>query len=178
MASGLLFADNSILYRNIYLIRGCFILQEELAGLGHQEADWQMKFNVAKCSSMREARRLGRRPILFDYSLHNQALESVRSAKYLGIPISDNMDWGQNISEISSGATRTLCFLPRNLAFAPGSPGKVVCRALVSAWAGVCSARLEPLLWALDWSGRESSGDSSLLDLQEMVKHKWCLRDA
>ena len=39
--------------------------------------------------------------------------------KYLGITISDNMDWGQHISEISSNATKTLGFLRRNLAFAP-----------------------------------------------------------
>ena len=46
-----------------------------------------------------------------DYSLHNQTLENVQSAKYLGIIISDNMDWGQHISEISSKATKTLGFL-------------------------------------------------------------------
>ena len=54
--------------------------------------------------------------ILFDYSLHNQTLENVQSAKDLGITISDNMDWGQHISEISSKATKTLGFLCRNLA--------------------------------------------------------------
>ena len=39
--------------------------------------------------------------ILFDYSQHNQTLENVQSAKYLGITITDNMDWGQHVSEIS-----------------------------------------------------------------------------
>ena len=52
-----------------------------------------------------------------DYSFHNQTVENVQSAKYLGI--SDNMDWGQHISEISPKATETLGFLCRNLAFAP-----------------------------------------------------------
>ena len=33
--------------------------------------------------------------VLFDYSLHNQTLENVQSAKYFGITITDNMDWGQ-----------------------------------------------------------------------------------
>ena len=40
--------------------------------------------------------------IPFDYSLHNQILENVQSVKYLGITITENMDCGQNISEISS----------------------------------------------------------------------------
>ena len=52
-----------------------------------------------------------RQQILFDYSLHNQTLENVQSAKYLGIhvTISDNMDWGQHISENSSKATKSTC---------------------------------------------------------------------
>ena len=37
--------------------------------------------------------------ILFDYSLHNQTLENVQLAKYLGITITDNMDWGPHVSE-------------------------------------------------------------------------------
>ena len=55
----------------------------------------------------------------FDYSLHNQTLENVQSTKYLGITSTDNMDWGQQISEISSKAkSKSLGFLCRNLAFA------------------------------------------------------------
>ena len=69
--------------------------------------------------------------ILFDYSLHNQTLKNVQSAKYLGITISDNMDWGQHISEISSKATKTLGFLRRNLAFAPRSTKEVAYKTLV-----------------------------------------------
>ena len=37
-------------------------------------------------------------------------MENVQSAKYLGIPITENMDWGQHISDISSKATKTLVF--------------------------------------------------------------------
>ena len=80
---------------------------------------------MAKCHSMRVTRHQHHKQILFDYSLHNQTLENVQSAKYLGITISDNMDWGQHISEISSKATKTLGFLRRNLAFAPRSTNEV-----------------------------------------------------
>ena len=71
--------------------------------------------------------------ILFDYSLHNQTLENVQSAKYIGITISDNMDWGQHISEIYCKATKTLGFLRRGLAFAPGSVKEVACKNLVQS---------------------------------------------
>ena len=69
--------------------------------------------------------------VLFDYSLHNQTLENVQSAKYFGITITDNMDWGQHVSEISSKATETLGFPRRNLAFAPRSTKEVAYKTLV-----------------------------------------------
>ena len=100
-----LFADDCVLYRNIHSLQDCLTLQEDLTSLFQWEADWQMKFNVAKCHSMRVTRHQHQKQILFDYSLHNQTLENVQSAKYLGITITDNMDWGQHVSEISSKAT-------------------------------------------------------------------------
>ena len=90
-----------------------------------------MKFNLAKCHSMRVARHQHHKQIFFDYSIHNQTLENVQSAKYLGITITDNMDWGQHVSEISSKATKTLGFLCRNLAFAPRSTKEVAYKTLV-----------------------------------------------
>ena len=90
-----------------------------------------MKFNVAKCHSLRVTRHQHHKQILFDYSLHNQTLENFQSVNYLGITISDNMDWGQHISEISSKATKTLGFLRRNLAFAPRSTKEVAYKTSV-----------------------------------------------
>ena len=57
--------------------------------------------------------------IHFDYSYHQEKLEQVHSAEYLGNPISYDLDRDQHISEISCKATKTLGFLWRNLAFAP-----------------------------------------------------------
>ena len=87
-----LFAFDCVLYRNIHSIQDCLTLQEDLTSLGQWEVDWQMKFNVAKCHSMRVTWHQHHKQILFDYSLHNQTLENVQSAKYLGITITDNMD--------------------------------------------------------------------------------------
>ena len=85
----------------------------------------------SKCHSISVTRHQHHKQILFDYSLHNQTLQNVQSAKYLGIIITDNMDWGQNVSEISSKATKTLGFLHRNLAFAPRSTKEVAYKTLV-----------------------------------------------
>ena len=98
-----LFADDCVLYRNMHSLQDCLILQEDLSSLGQWEANWQMKFNVAKCHPLRVTQH--HKQILLAYSLQNQTLENVQSAEYLGITITDNMDLGQHVSEISSKAT-------------------------------------------------------------------------
>ena len=90
-----------------------------------------MKFNVAKCHSMRVTRHLPNKQILFNYTLQDEILEQVRSAKYLGITITDNLDWGQHISEVTAKATRTLGLLRRNLAFAPRQTKEAAYKILV-----------------------------------------------
>ena len=100
-----LFADDCVLYRNINSLTDCQILQEDLNSLAQWETDWQMKFNVAKCHSMRVTRHLPSNQIHFNYSLH--------------------------ISEISCKATKTLGFLRRNLALAPWHTKEVAYKTLV-----------------------------------------------
>ena len=80
---------------------------------------------------MRVTRQLHHKQIYFDYSLHNQTLENVQLAKYLGITITDSIDWIQHVSEISSKATKTLGFLRKNLAFASRSAKEAANKTLV-----------------------------------------------
>ena len=72
-----LFADDCVLYRNIESPTDCQILKDDLNSLAQWEADWQMKFNVAKCHSMRVTRHPPDKHIQFDYTLHQQRLEQV-----------------------------------------------------------------------------------------------------
>ena len=87
-----LFTYDCILYRNINSLADCQILQ--------RETDWQMKFNVAKWHSMRVTRHFNQ--IHYNFTLHQQTLEQVR---YLGLTITDNLEWGQHVSKISCKAT-------------------------------------------------------------------------
>ena len=80
---------------------------------------------------MRVTRHPPDKHIQFDYTLHQQRLEQVQSAKYLGLTITDDLDWGQHISEISAKATKTLGFLRCNLAFAPRHTKEVAYKTLV-----------------------------------------------
>ena len=60
-----------------------------------------------------------------------QTLEQVRSAKYLGLTITDDLKWGPHVFEISCKATKTLGFLRRNLALAPRHTKEVAHKTLV-----------------------------------------------
>ena len=86
-----LFADDCVLYRNIKSPLDCQILQDDLNSLAKWEMDWQMKFNVSKCHSMRVTRLHPSRHIEFNYTLHQQTLEQVQSAKYIGLTITDDL---------------------------------------------------------------------------------------
>ena len=69
--------------------------------------------------------------IIHDYSLRNQVLENVPSAKYLGITITDDLDWGQHINNVTRKTTRTLGFLRRSLTLAPKEIKVAAYQALV-----------------------------------------------
>ena len=117
--------------KNIKSPMDCQILQDDLNYLAQWETDWQTKFNVAKCHSMRVTQHLPENQIRFKCSLHQHKLEQVQSAKYLGITITDNLNWGQHVSEISCKATKTMGFLRRNLALALRHTKEVAYKTLV-----------------------------------------------
>ena len=177
-----LFADDCVLYRNIHSLQDCLILQKDLDSLGIWEADWQMKFNVAKCHSMRVTRHYSHKQIIHDYTLHQQTLENVQSAKYLGITITENMDWGQHISDISSKATKTLGFLRRNLAFAPRSTKEVAYKTLVRPkleyaapiWSPYCKTQIQQVekvqRTAARWTCRRWRNTSSVGEMLDELQ--------
>ena len=90
-----------VLYSNIHF------LQEDPDSLALWEADWQVKFYVAKCHSMRVTRHYSNNQILHDFTLQQQTLENVQSTKHIGITITENMDWVKHIFDISSNGKAT-----------------------------------------------------------------------
>ena len=72
-----------------------------------------MQFHPGKCQVIQITRN--RTPIRHDYILHGHILESVHSAKYLGVTLTSDLRWNQHIGNITQKANRTLGFLRRNL---------------------------------------------------------------
>ena len=54
-------------------------------------------------------------PVMSSYLMHNQKLESVDAAKYLGVNISKDLSWNSHIINITKSANRTLGFVKRNV---------------------------------------------------------------
>ena len=53
---------------------------------------------------------LKKRPVQFCYKLHNHILEKVKSSKYLGITIQNNLKWDQHINSVSKKSNQSLGF--------------------------------------------------------------------
>ena len=72
-----LFADDCVLYRNIKSPLDCHIFQDDLNSLAKWETDWQMKFNVSKCHSMRVTRLHPSNHIRFSYTQEMEELDEL-----------------------------------------------------------------------------------------------------
>ena len=72
-----------------------------------------MEFNQSKCQVVHITR--SRRPINTSYSMHGQALDSVDSARYLGVDITSDLNFTQHINGTTSNASKSLGYLKRNI---------------------------------------------------------------
>lgn len=114
-----LFADDTILYKTITTSTDAANLNEDLKKLQDWEAAWQMEFNVTKCHAITFSNK--KSPIISDYTLHEHSLEHVKSAKYLGVELTNNLNWSRHIHTITAKANKTSAFIWRNLKGCPVS---------------------------------------------------------
>ena len=101
------------------VVDGSFSDTAHVGSMLEQWADpWGMKFNPSKCSVFR-VKRPRAKEIASDYQLKGVTLKKVSSTPYLGVSISENLEWGDHISKIASKANSTLRFLSINLKTCP-----------------------------------------------------------
>ena len=72
-----------------------------------------MSFNPFKCQVLHITR--ANCPIQTRYIVHSTVLESVPSAKYLGVTISANLSWTPHIDSVSKKANQTLGFFKKGI---------------------------------------------------------------
>ena len=73
---------------------------------------WGMRFNPGKCQIMHMSRCEPRTKF---YELCGEFLETVNSAKYLGVIISNNLNWGEQVCSVAKKANSVLALIVRNL---------------------------------------------------------------
>ena len=72
-----------------------------------------MAFHPDKCTKLSISQK--KNIINHDYILQNHTLESVSSAKYLGVTLQSNLKWNKHIDNTTSNGNKSLGFLKRNL---------------------------------------------------------------
>ena len=70
-------------------------LQKDLDSLTTWEKQWSMSFHPQKCYTLSVTRK--KEKIVPSYHLHRHNLQNVSTAKYLGVNIQDNLNWGLHI---------------------------------------------------------------------------------
>ena len=83
-----------------------YFLQEDLDAAARWESDWLMTFHPDKCSVLTITNK--NNPVKHNYLLHNHTLESVSSAKYLGITLQSDLKWTQHANNIVANANKVL----------------------------------------------------------------------
>ena len=109
-----LFADDTAIYLAVGKLNNPQQLQDDLNQLQKWKELWDMEFNPGKYVVMHIS---GSKPPINSHShtMHSQTLDTVDTARYLGVDISSNLNFNQQINMISSNANKTLAFLKRNL---------------------------------------------------------------
>ena len=83
-----LFADDTAIYLTLDSRHDSDCLQRDLDRLQAWELKWDMEFNPSNCQVVHVTS--SRAPFNTRYILHGQVLESVTSARYLGVDIANN----------------------------------------------------------------------------------------
>jgi ribonucleases P/MRP protein subunit RPP40 len=108
-----LFADDVVLYREIRSEEDRVILQSDLDVIVAWCQVNNMELNYSKCLVLHVTGR--RQPPHHGYVINECDLEKVNSLKYLGIYISSDLKWTEQVQYSVNKANRALGFVRRNL---------------------------------------------------------------
>ena len=108
-----LFADDSIVYREIRSPADHHILQTDILKLTDWSNKWQMNFNTSKCHLLTITHKP--KPSEFTYIPSQTSPYRVNSHPYLGVTIDAKLSWTKHIHSTTSKSAKTLGLLKRTL---------------------------------------------------------------
>ena len=119
------------------------VLQRDLDALEAWADKWGMRFNPSKCQIM-QVKRGNSPPKLHLYELMDTVLQNVTKAKYLGVWLSSNLDWGHQIGTATNKANTSLHFISRNLSGCSRSAREHAVRSLTMPHLQYCCTVWDP----------------------------------
>ena len=108
-----LLADDNIIYRTTRSRADSGDLQNDLSWLEKWGKDWLMEFHPAKCNTLLITR--SKRPLTSSHTIYGPDLESLVTAKYLGVHLSSDLWWNRHVDATKQSVSSVLKFLRRNL---------------------------------------------------------------
>jgi len=108
-----LFADDTILYREIWTQNDHKVVQNDIDKLYEWSKLWKLDFNISKCKIIPMS--LKKNPDKFVYTINNNPIDEVKEHPYLGITINHKLTWSNHVSDITTKATRVLNVIRRTL---------------------------------------------------------------
>ena len=114
-----LFADDTLLYRQITKPEDEEILQKDINKLSEWAKLWQMNFNIAKCHTLRirrstRASKDQTSPMCMNY-MEGEPLSDVEHHPYLGVELDSSLSWDLHLANTCSKSTRVLNMIRRNV---------------------------------------------------------------
>ena len=148
-----LFADDSIIYKEIRSNADHMTLCDDLTRLDQWAEKWQMIFKPEKCFVMNISNK--HNISHHGYQLKGKQLSTVTTWTYLGVEIDSKLTWTPQCEKVKRSAMRTLGVTQRTLHAAPKSYRATAYQTLVkpkleyasTAWSPQTSARLA--YWSL-----------------------------
>ena len=110
-----LYADDVLLHYPITNTSSVEAFQKDLDSLERWAREWQMSFNTSKCFVMIFGSTSAVNILDLQYKLNNTVLKRVNNIKYLGVNITDNLNFSDHIVKKQSNATHPLRMLKRQL---------------------------------------------------------------
>ena len=135
-----LFPDHCLLYLPVKSDNDTSLLQKDLIKLEEWQNTWLMKFNPTKCFTMTLA---SRKPTPNLY-IWGQQFKSVQSHCYLGVQISNTLNWTTQCNSVAKKAQQTLGVIRRNLNKRPTHIKSIAYTTLVRPILEYASASWDP----------------------------------
>jgi hypothetical protein len=129
-----------------------------------------MQYHPQKCNSLSITR--SHTPHAFNYTLKGHVLESVNTAKYLGITLSSNMSWDTHIKNITAKANKILSFWRRNLQIKQEETKSLAYKSMVRSNLEYCSSIWAPHTKQTHWQNRKCTKKSSPICNKKVSQRK------